>query len=180
MALAAKRVCALLRDRDGTQLRRLFRFELRCAARVEGTSRFAPAILRERVFFPRLRLNSSESLQQEHASTTCPRHGCRATGRRALTRGELRDRVRSWRILRDMGGRRSVSRLRGTEEAIVARCDGGWRDLFERSARVGCRPPPRAVALQMRLAVSAPILAQMTELDPSRSRANAAVASAAR
>ena len=78
-------------------------------------------------FFPRLRLNFVENLlQQEHASDDLPAvTACHADRpRERLTRGELRDRVRSVAAsLRDMGvaeGDRVVAIARNGNEAIVA------------------------------------------------------------
>jgi len=78
-------------------------------------------------FFPRLRLNFVENLlQQEHASEDLPAvTACHADRpRERLTRGELRDRVRSVAAsLRDMGvaeGDRVVAIARNGNEAIVA------------------------------------------------------------
>src|SRR5437667_3381412 len=78
-------------------------------------------------FFPRLRLNFVENLlQQEHASDDLPAvTACHADRpRERLTRGELRDRVRSVAAsLRDMGvaeGDRVVAIARNGNEAVVA------------------------------------------------------------
>jgi acetoacetyl-CoA synthetase len=78
-------------------------------------------------FFPRLRLNFVENLlRQEHASDGLPAvTACRADRPpERLTRGELRDRVRSVAAsLRDMGvaeGDRVVAIARNGNEAIVA------------------------------------------------------------
>src|SRR6266446_1883340 len=78
-------------------------------------------------FFPRLRLNFVENLlRQEHASDDLPAvTACHAERpRERLTRGELRDRVRSVAAsLRDLGvaeGDRVVAVARNGNEAIVA------------------------------------------------------------
>src|SRR6267378_6794195 len=105
-------------------------FELRwCKLDVEGETEpvCAGDSCESASFFPRLRLNFVENLlQQEHASDDLPAvTACRADRPPdRLTRGELRDSVRSVAAsLRDMGvaeGDRVVAIARNGNEAIVA------------------------------------------------------------